>query len=110
MEEASEEAASGDDTRGVRTEPTYEDILSENSDLKQQLVNQIAIFEQYLRVAVLQHQAKVRKAAILAEQGIAPEQYDPVVWALNNIDEQTDNTRTTVSPDKVKTRKEAGLI
>lgn len=32
---------------------TWQDVMDENSQLKDQIMNQIAIFEQYLKVAVL---------------------------------------------------------
>ena len=38
---------------------TWWELQDENEQLKDQLLNQIAIFEQYLKVAVLQHNSRV---------------------------------------------------
>ena len=36
----------------------WQELMEENEQLKDQILNQIAIFQQYLKVAVLQHKAR----------------------------------------------------
>lgn len=63
-----EEEYSGSDNGGSRlgllgggavdNKATWQDMEVENNQLKDQILNQIAIFEQYLKVATLQHKAR----------------------------------------------------
>ena len=47
---------------------TWQDVQEENAQLKSQIVNQIAIFEQYLKVAILQQKQRQREADAESKQ------------------------------------------
>ena len=48
-----EEEVESDNDVPLRKEATWEDIYAENQQLKNQIIAQMTLFEQYLRVAVL---------------------------------------------------------
>lgn len=66
-----EEDVESDNDVPLHKEATWEDIYAENEQLKNQILTQMIIFEQYLRVAVLQHENRLReeKANVLKQKG-----------------------------------------